>query len=161
MAYSLESRAPLLDYRLIEHAASVPSALRLKNLRMKRILKEAVKDLLPEEVYRRTDKKGMPTPISIWFRGSLTDWVRESLLSDESGLLDRVYVQQAINEHVSGSADRSNDLWKMLNVVAWWRVYVLQSTHAHTLFQPVLPARSGGDADQGLRDVPLSRGARS
>jgi asparagine synthase (glutamine-hydrolysing) len=127
MAFALESRAPLLDYRLIEHAASVPSALKLKNLEMKHILREAIKNLLPSVVYRRTDKMGMPTPISLWFRESLAGWVREQLLSEASlscGLLSREYVEQAIEEHRAGKADRSLDVWKMLNLVAWWRVYM-------------------------------------
>ena len=67
MAFSLESRAPLLDYRLVEHAARVPGVLKLKNLEMKHIFREAVKDLLPPSIYKRTDKMGMPTPISRWF----------------------------------------------------------------------------------------------
>jgi asparagine synthase (glutamine-hydrolysing) len=127
MAFSLESRAPLLDYRLIELAASVPSALKLKNLEMKHILREAVKDLLPPVIYRRTDKKGMPTPTSPWFRGSLAAWVREQLLPanhSPSGLLDADYVRTAVEEHQSGRSDRSNDLWKMLNIEAWWKIFV-------------------------------------
>ena len=127
MAFSLESRAPLLDYRLIEHAASVPSVLRLKNLELKHILRQAVRDLLPPAIYARTDKMGMPTPVSVWFRGGLAGWVREKLLAPESmssGLLNPAYVRQAVDEHLSGRRDRSQDLWKMLNVVVWWRVFV-------------------------------------
>ncbi|MBF6612330.1 MAG: asparagine synthase (glutamine-hydrolyzing) [Chloroflexi bacterium] len=127
MAFSLESRAPLLDYRLIEHAASVPSALKLRNLEMKHILRRAVKDLLPPVVYNRTDKMGMPTPITIWFRGSLAGWVREELLFSqacEAGLLSRDYIKAMLDEHLSGKADRSLDLWKMLSVTSWWRVFM-------------------------------------
>jgi asparagine synthetase B (glutamine-hydrolysing) len=127
MAFSLESRAPLLDYRLIEHAARVPSALKLKNLEMKHILRHAVKDLLPPVVYRRTDKKGMPTPIAPWFRDSLAPWVKEMLLEQttiSSGLLDEKYVRKAVSEHLSGAKDRSTDLWKMLSIETWWRVYI-------------------------------------
>lgn len=127
MAFSLESRAPLLDYRLIELSAAVPALLKMKDLHMKHILKSAVKDLLPASIYRRTDKMGMPTPVAVWFRGTLADWIQEQLTSTEVralGLLNPQYVDTALQEHMSGVRDRSIDLWKMLNLVVWWRLYI-------------------------------------
>jgi asparagine synthase (glutamine-hydrolysing) len=125
MAFSLESRAPLLDYRLLELSAAVPSALKLKGLDMKHILKQAVKDLLPPSVYHRTDKKGMPTPIAPWFRGELSGWVADELSSTAaSSLFAAPYMRQAVVEHTSGKVDRSFDLWKMLSVTAWWRLFI-------------------------------------
>jgi asparagine synthase (glutamine-hydrolysing) len=125
MAFSLESRAPLLDYRLLELAASVPSALKLKGLDMKHILKQAVKDLLPTSILRRTDKKGMPTPIAPWFRAELHDWVRQQLSSPTArSLFAPQYIEQAITEHSTGKRDRSLDLWKMLNVTTLWRLFI-------------------------------------
>ncbi|HEY0069897.1 MAG TPA: asparagine synthase (glutamine-hydrolyzing) [Chloroflexia bacterium] len=131
MAFSLESRAPLLDYRLIELASRVPAPLRIKHLDMKHIFKAAVKDLLPVSIHARTDKMGMPTPVDIWFRDSLAGWVREQIDSPEArefGLLDHDYVQKALAEHQSGARDRSLDLWKMLNLVTWWRLHVAGTT---------------------------------
>lgn len=133
MAFSLESRAPLLDYRLIELASRVPTPLRMKHLDMKHIFKAAVKDLLPASIVRRTDKMGMPTPVDVWFRESLAGWVREQLDSGEArefGLLDRDYVLKALEEHQSGARDRSLDLWKMLNLVTWWRLHVAKTVPA-------------------------------
>lgn len=127
MAWSLESRAPLLDYRLVEHAARVPALLKLKNLEMKHIFREAVKDLLPESVYGRKDKMGMPTPIAPWFRGSLAPWVRSRLARSsmlDNGLLDPGFVEGAMAGHFSGQADRSLDLWKAMSMAAWWRLFV-------------------------------------
>lgn len=127
MAFSLESRAPLLDYRLIELSARVPGILKMKGLDSKHVLKLAVKDLLPADVYRRTDKMGMPTPIAVWFSGSLGDWIQEQLTATEVqslGILDQGYVEEALREHRSGVQDRSLDLWKMLNLVTWWRIYM-------------------------------------
>lgn len=127
MAFSLESRAPLLDYRIIEHAATVPSALKMKGLTTKHILREAVRDLLPTSIYRRTDKMGMPTPIAPWFRGALAPWINSQLLQETSklsGLISTTYIQHAISEHRTGKRDRSIDIWKALNVEAWWRVFI-------------------------------------
>jgi asparagine synthase (glutamine-hydrolysing) len=125
MAFSLESRAPLLDYRLLELSAAVPSALKLKGLEMKHILKRAAKDLLPQSVYRRTDKKGMPTPIAPWFRGELSGWVERELGSPAArSLFSTLYVREALMDHSSGKVDRSFDIWKMLSVTAWWRLFI-------------------------------------
>jgi asparagine synthase (glutamine-hydrolysing) len=124
MAFSLESRAPLLDYRIIEHAATVPSALKMKGLTMKRVLREAVRDLLPPPIYARRDKMGMPTPTALWFRGELSHWVEQCLTANPSGLLAHGHVQQALQEHRTGTRDRSTDLWKMLCVETWWKIFV-------------------------------------
>jgi asparagine synthase (glutamine-hydrolysing) len=126
MAFSLESRAPLLDYRVLELAARVPSSLKLRGLDMKHILKEAVADLLPPAVLRRTDKMGMPTPIDMWFRGPLGPWVRSELSPtrvEATGLFAPAYVQRMLAEHAEGRADRSIELWKLLNVLTWWRLF--------------------------------------
>jgi asparagine synthase (glutamine-hydrolysing) len=146
MAFSLESRAPLLDYRLLELAASVPSALRLKRLDMKHILKQAVKDLLPPSIRRRTDKKGMPTPVDLWFRGELNGWVTQQLSSTTArSLFSPQYIEQAIAEHTSGKRDRSLDLWKMLNVTTWWRLFIdgeaAQMRRDHSTPEPVAANR--------------------
>ncbi len=127
MAFSLESRAPLLDYRLLEHAASVPSSLRIKGLQMKHILREAVADLLPKPIYLRADKMGMPTPMGPWFRDPLASWLRATLTSPETlstGILSPQYINQALDEHLAGRKDRSLDLWKLLNVQSWWRTFI-------------------------------------
>ena len=96
MAFSLESRAPLLDYRIIEHAVSVPGALKMSGLTMKRVLREAVRDLLPSPIYARNDKMGMPTPTALWFRGELSHWVEQCLTANPSGLLALGHVEQAL-----------------------------------------------------------------
>ncbi len=139
MAFSLESRAPLLDYRLIEHAATVPAPMRMKRLDMKHVLKEAVMNLLPADIVRRTDKMGMPTPIDLWFRGSLAGWIEQQLDSPEVralDILDLGYVRAALEEHRTGAKDRSLDLWKMLNLVTWWRLFIsktVPSPHAEVV----------------------------
>jgi asparagine synthase (glutamine-hydrolysing) len=127
MAFSLESRAPLLDYRVLEHAASVPSSLKMRGLEMKHVLRSAVADLLPAGILARTDKMGMPTPIDLWFRGPLKDWVRDELAPARvaaTGLFATSHVDRMVAEHTEGRADRNLELWKLLNAQAWWRLFV-------------------------------------
>jgi asparagine synthase (glutamine-hydrolysing) len=127
MAFSLESRAPLLDYRVLEHAALVPSSLKMRGLEMKHVLRRAVGDLLPPSVLARTDKMGMPTPVDLWFRGPLNAWVRDELAPERvanTGLFAPGYVERTLAEHTTGRTDRSTELWKLLNVLTWWRLFV-------------------------------------
>ena len=138
MAFSLESRAPLLDYRLLEHAASIPAPLRMKGLQMKHILREAVADLLPRSVYKRTDKKGMPTPVAPWFRNELAPWLRTTLSSPEAratGLFSQQYIHSTLHAHLTNRKDTSTELWKILNILSWYRTYI-------TTPQPILTIHS-------------------
>ncbi len=66
MAASIESRTPLLDYRLVELALRIPSELLFARNDPKPLLRRAVAPWLPHEVVNRRDKKGFPTPLHWW-----------------------------------------------------------------------------------------------
>ena len=127
MAWGLESRVPLLDYRLVELAMRIPAPLKLRGLETKRILRRAVADLLPPVVARRRDKKGFPTPIDRWFAGPLAGWLEDQLLGPAAqarALFAPAWVRATLAAHTSGSADRSRDLWMLLNTNLWWGLFV-------------------------------------
>jgi asparagine synthase (glutamine-hydrolysing) len=127
MAWGLESRVPLLDYRLVELAMRIPAPLKLRGLETKRILRRAVADLLPPAVAGRRDKKGFPTPIDRWFAGPLAGWLEDQLLGPAAqarALFDPAWVGATLTAHTSGSADRSRDLWMLLNTNLWWGLFV-------------------------------------
>jgi asparagine synthase (glutamine-hydrolysing) len=119
MAWSLESRVPLLDYRLVELAMRIPPHLKLRGLETKRILRRAVADLLPPIVAERRDKKGFPTPIG--------PWLRETLLGPDAlarDLFDPAAVTTLLDDHVAGRGDSSRPLWMMLNTHLWFKQFV-------------------------------------
>lgn len=127
MAVSLESRVPLLDYRIVEFAFRIPPELKLKQGVLKYTLRRAVQGLVPREVIRRRDKRGFPTPTREWFRGPLRSWLEGHLLSDsfaQRGVFSVDYVRRIVAEHMSRRADHSQLLWKMLNVELWFRCFV-------------------------------------
>ena len=127
MAWGLESRVPLLDYRLVELAMRIPAPLKLKGLETKRILRRAVADLLPPLVAGRRDKKGFPTPIDRWFAGPLGSWLEDQLLGPAAqarALFDPAWVRTVLAAHRSGTPDRSRDLWMLLNTNLWWGLFV-------------------------------------
>lgn len=78
MAFSIESRVPFLDHRLVEYGFSLPVELRVKNGLTKYVLREAMKEYLPTSVYERKDKKGFVTPGEVkWVKGALKGYFGE------------------------------------------------------------------------------------
>jgi len=123
MAVSLESRVPLLDYRIAELAAKIPVSLKVKNGDPKYILKQAVKNVVPFEIVNRKDKKGFPTPVNEWFKGQLNEYMRTSLLGKTSvdrGIFNEVYLRNSLAKN----EDNSWELWCLLNVELWFRKYI-------------------------------------
>jgi asparagine synthase (glutamine-hydrolysing) len=126
MANSLEVRSPLIDYKLTEFATSLPVSYRLKGGRSKHILKEVAKKWIPEDIVNRK-KVGFDSPIGQWFRDELKSFVKEFLSPyniNKTGLLDPVGVQIVIEDHMSGKKDYSLQLWSILVLEVWYRMYI-------------------------------------
>src|SRR5262249_37853140 len=101
MAVSLEVRVPFLDNRVVEFVCRVPSRYRLSGFRLKRLLKGAVRGVIPDFVLRRS-KRGFGTPMSSWLRAELRPMVRDLLDSERlrrDGLLNADLVQKILAAH--------------------------------------------------------------
>src|SRR5687768_6139022 len=101
MAVSLEVRAPFLDPRVAEYAASLPSSYKLRGRTTKYILKRAVKDYLPPSVIRRR-KKGFGVPVAEWLKENLRPLARDLLSPDRvrrAGVFNPDYVSRLQDEH--------------------------------------------------------------
>ncbi|MGH7111961.1 MAG: XrtA/PEP-CTERM system amidotransferase [Stellaceae bacterium] len=123
MANSLEVRVPLLDHTLVEWAARLPPALKLRGGEGKRVLKSALEPHVPRDnLYR--PKQGFAVPLVKWFRGPLRQRVRERLsapMLGESGLFDRAAILRLLDQHESGQRDHSAPLWTLLMFEAFLR----------------------------------------
>jgi asparagine synthase (glutamine-hydrolysing) len=126
MACSIESRVPFLDHPLVEFAARVPDHLKISGGVSKRILKDAVKDLLPAAIVRRK-KMGFPTPLNRWL---LEDRAAPlyALLRDSNGLLaaytDRPRLDELIAQHQRRVHDATDRLWRLLNFQIWGDLFL-------------------------------------
>jgi asparagine synthase (glutamine-hydrolysing) len=121
MSVSLETRAPFLDPRVGQFAASIPVEYKLKGKSGKVILKEAMKDLLPHDILHRP-KKGFGIPIAEWLKGRLNPLMHEMLDERrlrEQGLFDTAYVNRLITEHESGKASHHKEVWTLLVFQLW------------------------------------------
>lgn len=125
MATSLEARAPFLDHRLAEFAASIPFNLKLRGSTGKFILKEAARGLLPDAIIDR-QKHGFGIPLGAWLRRDMTP-VRDLLLSRqarERGLYEQAAIEKLIREHEDRRRDYSRQLWALLTLEEWHRQFV-------------------------------------
>lgn len=121
MAVSLETRAPFLDPRVGQFAASIPVEYKLRGKSGKVILKEAMKDLLPHDILHRP-KKGFGIPIAEWLKGRLNPLMNDMLSRDrleKQGLFNIGYVQKLIAEHETGKASHHKELWTLLVFQLW------------------------------------------
>ena len=126
MAVSLEVRAPFLDPRVAEFAASLPGNYKLRGHKTKYILKKAVNDLLPRFVTRR-GKKGFGVPVAEWLKVKLRPLARD-LLSPErvrrAGVFNPEYVARLQDEHERGIANHRKLLWTLLMFELWHESFV-------------------------------------
>ena len=121
MAHAIEARVPFLDHQLVEFAMSVPHEERIRDGVGKHVLKRAVSDLLADDLIWRP-KQGFGAPVAQWFRGRLGARLEETLEGsalDDLGLIDAEQVSRILRLHRSGRADRSFQLWNVLNLVEW------------------------------------------
>src|SRR6266496_2905624 len=134
MAASLEGRIPLLDYRLIEYAASIPSNIKIKGLKPKYLLKRAFADFLPDAILTRK-KMGFNVPTGTWFREGQRDLIMQLLLSERArsrGYLNAAFVARLVRDHLEGRANYQAQLFALASLELWFRVFV----DAHRLERP-------------------------
>jgi asparagine synthase (glutamine-hydrolysing) len=125
MAHSLEARAPFLDHELVSYALSLPQHAKISSGETKKVLKEAVADLLPPAVVHRP-KQGFRVPLPAWLAGPLSPWAQERLFSRkarELDFLDFGYIEHLWHHHRSGTADQSFDLWCLINLFSWYEAW--------------------------------------
>ncbi|HAF24759.1 MAG TPA: asparagine synthase (glutamine-hydrolyzing) [Blastocatellia bacterium] len=126
MAVSLEVRAPFLDPRVAEFAASLPANYKLRGRKTKYLLKRSIEDFLPPFVTRR-GKKGFGVPVAEWLKGKLRPLARD-LLSPErvrrAGVFNPAYVTKLQDEHERGIANHRKLLWTLLMFELWHESFI-------------------------------------
>jgi asparagine synthase (glutamine-hydrolysing) len=125
MANSLETRAPLLDYRVVEYAAQIPAALKLHGKEKKYILKKAFERLLPQDILYRK-KMGFSVPLAQWLRHELKPIVEQTLLANNSGVsifFDPLGIRKLWQSHLAGDDQFTQELWSLLAFELWWQQY--------------------------------------
>jgi len=130
MAFSLESRSPLMDYRVIEFSRLLPTKFKYYKGNQKRILKDLLFEHVPANFFNRP-KAGFAIPFQHWFRNELKDYVMDNLSERELKNIPGIDVkrtQEIIQQHLTGKWNRSPQIWKLLVLTQWLK------THKKTRF---------------------------
>jgi len=126
MAASIESRVPFLDHKLVEFVARLPDRWKLSGWTTKRVLRRAMKGILPDAILSRP-KMGFPVPFAAWTRGSWSAVARDVLLdrrSRERGIVDAAAVERLLANHAAGTTDGGDRIWSLLNLELWYRTFI-------------------------------------
>jgi len=126
MAASVECRAPLVDYELIELASRMPSSLKVRGITMKYLLKKAVAPWLPREVIKRK-KRGFGAPVGAWLRNELKPLTKALLSEDQvrrRGLLHWPAVQAILQSHDQQRCDNTDHIFALIALEVWCRIYL-------------------------------------
>lgn len=126
MAVSLECRVPLLDHELVELAARMPESIKIRGGRLKHLMKEAVRDKLPDDILDRK-KRGFGMPMGAWLKRELAQVMRH-LLSERAvnarGFFNHAVISQLIAAHDANRVDGTDRLLALLNFEVWCRIFL-------------------------------------
>jgi asparagine synthase (glutamine-hydrolysing) len=124
MANSVELRVPLLDHKVLEFAAGLPSSFKVHGLTTKYLFKEALRSRVPETILKRP-KTGFPVPYESWLRTDLKDWARDILLDSATlrrGYFDRDSLENLLSANqVNGQG--SKQVFSLITLELWHRAY--------------------------------------
>jgi asparagine synthase (glutamine-hydrolysing) len=123
MAHALEVRSPFLDHQLVEFAAGLPPRFKARGMTLKRVLRDAMRPVLPAEILTR-GKRGFGVPLDRWFRTDLRAYAEGMLLGPDARVrhhLDEGAVQRLVAEHMSGARNNGHPLWTLLTLEVFLR----------------------------------------
>jgi asparagine synthase (glutamine-hydrolysing) len=126
MAESIECRAPFVDHEFVELTTRIPEDLKVRGLKMKYLLKKAVKPWLPADIVNRK-KRGFGAPMGSWIRHDLRPLV-DSLLSEGQvktrGLFNWPTIQEMVLMHHAQKADYTDQLLALINLEVWCQIFL-------------------------------------
>ncbi|MHB8792090.1 MAG: asparagine synthase (glutamine-hydrolyzing) [Thermoleophilia bacterium] len=125
MAFSVESRVPFLDPRLVEYIFTLPPEAIIGSGWNKRVMREALAGILPEKIRRRRWKVGFTTPEMAWLvaRKDLVNDIFNSDSFNSRPYFDAAAVRSAFERICDGTAEETLAIWRVLNLEVWLRVF--------------------------------------
>jgi asparagine synthase (glutamine-hydrolysing) len=122
MSAALEIRSPLLDYRIIEFARTLPVDFRYINGNKKRMLKDLVYKYIPKEMMDRP-KRGFTMPFEEWFRNSLKSYVYDTITPENLSKipvdLNTKYIMKSIDQHMDRKKNFYPTIWNLIVLINW------------------------------------------
>jgi len=133
MAFSIETRLPFLDYRLVELAFSLPDEERLSGVTSKAILRRALADRIPSGVLARRDKMGFETPTDRWLTERFAGEVRRRLLTPGPlhEWVDAAALRAGLEDYIAGRRPIGLQVWRWLSLESWARRFIGVDARVH------------------------------
>lgn len=121
MTFSIESRVPFLDYRIVEFALALDGKYKIRNNWTKWIIRKSCKDYLPRKVLKRKNKMGFPAPFARWLReGESKDEIKKIIYEfGNRNIVSKKTIDQLYKAHISGKADYNQILFRFLSLELW------------------------------------------
>jgi asparagine synthase (glutamine-hydrolysing) len=131
MASGVECRMPFMDYRIVEFVFSLPTTSKVGGGFTKRVLREAMNGILPDETRLRKRKIGFNAPIVEWFRGSLQSWMADQMASQnflQNSYFDGKKIQADFEQFAKSDKPQWDYAWLFWPPVhfAWWQQKISQ-----------------------------------
>ena len=124
MAHSRETRVPFLDHELVEFCLALPPLFKHKDGITKRVMREVIKDVVPDKVSSRKDKQGYSSPVPIWIRNQIGDFFREALSkAAELHFADRNTVLKKFDCYREGNGSFDPFWWQLVAVDRWRTIF--------------------------------------
>jgi len=126
MSHGLELRSPLLDHELADYCFSMPADLKIRRGQTKYALRRAAEGRLPPEIIAR-EKQGFMFPVASWLNGKTADHLVQRLVGGPLVREDWIRAEaprRLMGEHQARRADHHVRIWMLLNLDAWYRIYV-------------------------------------
>jgi len=128
MAHSIESRVPFMDYRLVEFAFSLPPDYKIQKHQGKYIHREALKNIVPEEIMARKDKVGFLAPgENYWLRNELKPYFEKMINSygfKNRDIYNHSLIKNEFQKYLRGNNAYANTLWQIMTLEIWFRKFV-------------------------------------
>lgn len=121
MRFSLETRSPLMDFRIYNYVKSLPTKFKMNNFKQKILLKSILEDYIDRKHFERP-KTGFGIPLKHWFKDELKGFVIEIIENgnfDNIDCLNRDNFQQLFNNHISGKDNNSIEIWRVIVLLKW------------------------------------------
>ncbi len=125
MAFSVESRVPYLDHKLVEFMFSLPANYKISGAETKKLHRAAMQGIVPNEIINRNDKVNFAAPgESIWLKAELNNYLNTVLQSNSfknRGVFDTKKINRIYKQYITGKHSYGTLLWKVMAVEIWFR----------------------------------------
>lgn len=124
MSNSIELRVPFLDKEVLNISKELKLKQKVTQNNTKVFLRNAFKDIIPPHVVNK-EKLGFPTPIRVWLKSDLGEYVRNTIYeANVSHLINKDFAFKLLQEHIQGKKDNSRKIWTVFIFCLWYEIFI-------------------------------------